>query len=139
MKIPKLFITSIALIILGCIPDDYVGKGLELVNNSSTDVYFYNSEDFTVGHFPDTLLPIEKPIGLQPIVANGSSGKYVDPNWPLIYSELPEGKFSIYVFSKEEVDNSDWEQIQTNYSILKRIDFTFEELKNSDYTLIYDE
>ncbi|MFD2823941.1 hypothetical protein ACFS5M_09685 [Lacinutrix iliipiscaria] len=139
MKIKYTFLIIIAVLITNCKPDEHEGKGLKLVNDSSIDVYFYNSEDFTIGHFSDTILPMEKPLGLQSIIANGSSGKYVDPNWNQIYSELPEGKFSVYVFSSEIVDSSPWNEIRANNLVLKRIDLTFEELEDSDYTFTYSE
>jgi len=133
------YIILMILVLSSCHPDNNDGKGLLFINNSSSDVYFYNSEDFSVGHFPDTILPIEKPIGLQPIIANGKSGKYVDPNWTEIYSQLPDDKFTVYVFSKEIVDNTLWQEIRDNYLILQRFDITFEELKSSDYTITYNE
>ncbi len=116
-----------------CEPDND-GKALLLVNNSDLDVYFHHSSDLSVGHFPDTILPNERPIGLQPIIANGRSGTLINPDWNSIYSNLPDGKYSMYVFSKQQVDTTDWEIIAENNLILARIDKTRNELEESDYT-----
>ena len=118
---------------------DNDGKALLLINNSDLDVYFYQSPDLSVGHFPDTILPIERPIGLQQIMANGRSGTFTNPDWNSIYSDLPDGKYSMYVFSKQQVDTTDWEIIAENNFILARIDKTQNELEQSDYTFEFND
>lgn len=127
------------LIILSCHPDNNPGKGLSLENASDLDVYFYSSEIFETGHFPDTLLPEVRPLGLQFIMANGASGKFVDPNWEEIFDRLPQNKFTMFVLSAEIVDNTEWEEIRNNNLTLRRFDISLDELESSDYTIRYEE
>ncbi len=71
---------------IACNPDDENKQFLSLINNSNEDLYFYNSENFLQGHFPDTLLPFNRPSNLQPVIANGGSSKYGNVKWSEIYS-----------------------------------------------------
>lgn len=131
------YILLISFIFNSCVRNDDYEKALSLVNDSSKDVYFYNSEDFSKGHFPDTLLPMEKPIGLQFVKMNGKSGKYVNPDWDFRYSIMPESKFTVFVLNANLVDSIPWIEIREDYEILARYDITLEELEESNYTIKY--
>ena len=137
-NIVKITLVFLILLLTGCPEDKYPGTVLGVQNNSSSAVYFWYSSDYTIHHFPDISLPEAKPLYFTSVAANSGAGMGEDdPDWIDIYSQLPDGKFTVFVFSKDVVDNTPWETVRDDYLILERFDVTLEELKALDYTLTY--
>ncbi|RZK10421.1 MAG: hypothetical protein EOO46_10820 [Flavobacterium sp.] len=129
----------IFLVFITSCKDDDVDGSLLLINDSDKNVYFYCFQDYPLMHYPDTILPVERPYGMQFIKKNGASGKFTNPSWDNIYSQLPDGKFSMYVFDADLVDAVPWSKIKSNYRVLQRFDLTLYDLQNSNYTIKYSE
>jgi|SRR5690606_4682940 len=138
MKISiKSFILLFSLFLISCHPDQFQGKATSVRNNSSEYIYFWYSGDFSVYHYPDTILPIEKPLFIAACSpGNGEGIMGYDPDYNNIFNQLPDGKFTIYFFDELATTQEEWEDIRVNHMVLRK-DTTFEELKNNDYIIYY--
>jgi hypothetical protein len=125
------------LLINSCVPDEELGKALNVSNNSDERIYFWISDDYSKYHYPDTILPISKPLYINSVEAHGGAGSGgIDPNWNDIFSRLPQGKLSIYFFEEYATDQQEWEDIRVNHMVLRK-NVTIEELKSNDYIIYY--
>lgn len=135
----KLLLTISLFILLtnSCVPDKYQGKAMNVNNNSDERIYFWISDDYSIYHYPDTILPTNKPLYINSAPAHGGAGSGgIDPDWNNIYSQFPQGKLSIYFFDKYANNQVEWEDVRVNHFVLRK-DITFEELKNNDYIIYY--
>lgn len=136
--ISKIFVVLLCILAAACHPDTNEGKSLAIKNNSDERIYFWYSKTYSTGHYPDTILPAEKPIYINSAVAHGKAGAgSEDPDWNKIYSELPAGKLSVYFFPTNPSNQQDWDAITNNPEGVERIDITLEALKQNDYIIEY--
>ena len=127
----------LVLFMASCHPEKFPGKALSIKNNSPERIYFWYSNNYNIFHYPDTSLPLEIPLYINSADSNSGAGAGAnDPDWVEIYSQLPEGKFSIYFFDELATTQEEWDDIRLNHMILRK-DITFEELKNNDYIIYY--
>lgn len=130
----------IPILLTGCPSDDTIGsKSLCIKNNSSQRIYFWYSKDYNVHHFPDTILPENKPFYINSTsVGNCAGAGSTNPNWVEIFSQLPEGLFSVYFFETYPENQEDWDELRNNIEeLVYRKDTSFEELEANDYTIEY--
>lgn len=121
--------------------DKYPGEPLSIQNNSDQRIYYWflywGTTNFPKYHYPDTILPSEKPVHLNSIAAKNASGDgESDPDWAEIFSKLPEGKLSIYFFNVLPETQEDWNLIRQTYDLIRK-DITYQELKNNNFTIYY--
>lgn len=125
------------VIAISCHPDKFPGKSLSIKNNSESRIYFWISDNYSLYHYPDTILPTNKPLYINSSPSLGGAGSGInDPDWNNIYSQLPQGKLSIYFFDKYANNQAEWEEVRVNHFVIRK-DITFEELKNNDYIIYY--
>jgi hypothetical protein len=132
-----IYITIISFFLFGC-PSDELGKEtLNIFNKSDHPIYYWYSYDFKNYHYP-YILPSEKPVNFHWIGINNGNGNEIGqyPRWGTVYSELPEGKFTVYFFDKLATTQEEWEDVKINHLVLRK-DVTFEELKRNNYTIFY--
>ena len=134
----SLFITF--LFYMSC-RDKYQDEPLTIQNNSDQRVYYWFSywrtTDFPKYHYPDTILPSERPISINSIAPKNATGDgESDPNWTEVFSKLPEGKFSIYFFNESPTTQEDWNLIRQTYELVRK-DITYNELKSNNFTILY--
>lgn len=137
----KTIIFILAIITLNGCRDKYEGQPLAIQNNSNQRIYFFENGwetyDFPSYHFPDTILPIQKPVYLNSIESNNSMNiSEVDPNYNAIFDQLPAGKYSIYFFAFPIETQQDWDNIRNNNLFIRK-DVTLQELKENDYIIVY--
>ncbi len=99
---------------------------LKVENTSIDTIMVYPS--FT---YPDTSLVNQKP-RLQTVRPNGSTFIDSKKKWEDI---LPMDTLSIFALSKETIDTYRWEEIRSDYKILKRYDLSIEDMKNNSWTI----
>ena len=121
--------------------DRYPGEPLGIRNNSDRTIYYWFSywktDNYTNYHYPDTILPSKRPIEISQIAPHNSTDDgESDPDWEKIFSELPEGKFSVYFFTEYPETQEDWDLIQQTYNLIRK-DVTYQELVNNHYKIIY--
>lgn len=136
----KKYILYFSLVfIVACEPNEHGQNALTIKNNSEHDIYYWYSSKYQNHHFPDTIVPNEKPISIFFINANnGVLASGVDPNWNNIFSQLPDNKFSVYFFETYPETQEDWDELRNNMEeLVERKDVTFEELKANDYVIEY--
>lgn len=111
-------------------------QSLQIENRTEERLYFWYSRDYTVHHFPDTLLPTLFPIQIGEIAPNNSSGTgSINPNWDGIFAELPDNTFSIYYFDSKPANQADWDLLRSNPENYNRKDFSLQELKENNYMI----
>ena len=121
--------------------DKYQGEPLTIQNNSNQRVYYWLSywrtTDFPKYHYPDTILPSEKPISINSIALKNATGYgESDPNWTEVFSKLPEGKLTIYFFPESPATQEDWNLIRQTYDLVRK-DITYSELKSNNFRILY--
>ena len=124
---------------VGC--TKYSGKPMYLRNNSDQTIYYwyahwmYDSNHRNY-HYPDTTLPSRMPTrafwSIRPNSAAGICGVSRIPDWVKIFSELPVGKFSIYIFTKRIQTQEEWDSVRKNNNFYRK-DVTYQEFIDNDY------
>ena len=110
---------------------------LYLTNYSDKDIYTVISYDY-----PDTSLNFQAPL-LDPF------GSSVRPDYKseirfdethCIESNILDNgyeKLSVFIFDAALVDSTPWSQVRQNYMVLKRLDYTLDELRERKFELEY--
>jgi hypothetical protein len=135
----------IVLLVLPCVlismkctkrDTDHCHYRFDFTNNSDKNVYVAVSYDY-----PDTSLnfqdPREDAFG-DHIQANKTQDVYNPHN--CIESILLDNayeKMSIFVFDAELLETTSWRQVRQNYQVLKRYDYTLDELRSIDFKIVY--
>lgn len=52
-----------------------------------------------------------------------------------LIEKSPGKKMSLFVFDAELLDTTSWSQIRQNYQVLRRMDYTLDELKNTHFSI----
>jgi hypothetical protein len=135
------FILLIIVILVFSCKEKYAGEPLAIRNNSDSRIYYWYSywknENFTLYHYPDTILPEEKPVYLSSIAPHNSEGSgESDPNWKEVFEKLDGKKFSVYFFINNPENQSEWNLIRQNYNLYRK-DVTYQELVNNNYIINY--
>ena len=127
------------IFLTACPSDDGLGKSLCVKNNTNQRIYFWYSKDYSVHHFPDTTLQEALPLYINSASANNCAGAgSTNPDWQTIFSQLSEGKFSVYFFETYPETQEDWDELRDNMEeLVYRKDTTFEELKANNYIIEY--
>lgn len=107
----------------------------------SYDIRIRNTSDINIDCYaayilPDTLLPLEKPEFIE--VKPGESGfiygyNINDPGLERFNTE----RLSIFVLSKDTVESYSWEEIRSDYQILKRYEINEQDLINMGGSVTY--
>jgi len=131
----------VSMAILSSCVDKHIGEPLTIKNNSDQRIYYWFSywktENYTSYHYPDTVPPAQKPVELFSVAPHNAAGVGEDdPDWEKIFSELPEGKFSIYFFLKLPETQSEWELVRQTYDLVRK-DVTYQEHVNNHWTITY--
>ena len=95
---------------------------IKIVNNSPDTILFYDSYDY-----PDTLIVSEKP-SLTLVYPSKYSFLDSKKEWDEVLVPSQD-TISIYVLSKDTVENVSWDDIKGEYNILKRYDLSYEDLE----------
>jgi len=138
---------ALAIALLSCIltvqtcSKKYPGEPLCIDNDTNKMVYYWfsywkNNPGWTSYHYPNTL-PEERPRGIRFITPRGSScPAEADPNWVQIFSELPEGKFTVYFFMENPATQAQWDAMRANNDYFRK-DVTYEELVSNRYIIAF--
>ncbi len=122
--------------------DKFPGEPLAIGNNTDNRIYYWlaywkNFPDWVLYHYPDTILPQKRPADIFSIAPRNKIGVgEADPNWEEIFSKLPAGKFSVYIFTEDPKTQDEWDSIRI-YNAYYRKDITYQELMNNHYTIYY--
>lgn len=86
--------------------------------------------------YPDTTLNANNAVkgGIQPHDFTYFSSTH---DWEKVFQENNATKLSFFFFSPDTISKYGWDDVRTNYRVLKRKDFTLQELKDQNYTVSY--
>jgi hypothetical protein len=101
-------------------------------NKSDKPVYFLVSYTY-----PDTTIPdTYNEIGL--VSPNSKNPIDSDKKWEEVFRELPADTLSVFIFSsREAISINNWQEIRSEYKILKRYDISIDDLKNNSWIISY--
>ena len=105
-------------------------------NKSNESINFHDLSLRGVLHYPDTTLPVSKPI-LVKVNATSSFDILSKEEWSEILKKLPADTLSIFIFDALVYEGTKWEEIRNDYKILKRYDLSIEDLERLNYTVTY--
>ncbi len=85
-------------------------------------------------NYPDTTLDLEKPrlVMIYPNTQNGGIESKTD--WK---DQLQSDTLNIFILSKDTVDTYSWEDIRSEYNILKRYDLNIDDLEKQNWAITY--
>ena len=91
----------------------------------------------TAGIYPDTSLPVEKPIFST--ISPSSTGYIIYSSIKIetIFEQLPNDTLSVYVFNADSVDIQGWDVIRNQYKILRRFDLSYGDLNSRNFVVLY--
>lgn len=144
MKYLKIFIGCIACFLLfGC--EKFIQRfgdkecSLEFDNNAEYEVVVYSPLlGFLKNYdpiYPDTILPLEKPVEVFNINGGKSAFLCFSCSRPFsdIYSSCKTDTLSLFVFSADTLKTYSWDSVCTAYKVLQRYDVTLSDLYAIDY------
>ena len=137
MKNIHIFLVS--LILVSCEPFTEKFYTIELNNHSNSMIrYTYDKTNNRNMNYPDTLIYDNRDnIFLSPLSAN--SNTYIDSRkpWSEVINNLPNDTLSFYIFAEDTINSYPWEIISTEYKVLKRYDFSVQDLESLNYKISY--
>ncbi len=138
MKILSLLFLSLILCSNSCEKAPFVDKFYDIIviNNSSGDVYVHKADLDAEKQYPDTLLPSSNATFLK-IPANKRGYFDSKTTWEENIKNLPSDTLSVFFIDGSTFENEEWDTIMDNYLILKRYDFSIEDLEKSNFTITY--
>ena len=109
---------------------------LDMYNNSNdTIISWFANINST---YPDSILPKEDTSVYFETFHPYEKGIVFSADYPFEkWFASDSAKISIFVFSKDTLDQYSWEVIRENYKILIRYDLGYEDIKKLDYTISF--
>lgn len=101
---------------------------IKIQNDSNDTLLFYESYNY-----PDTSINQNKPI-LTRVYPQDYSYLDSKKEWKEV---LPKDTIVVFILSKDTVDQYSWDEIRSNYNILKRYDLGIQDLENNQWTIKY--
>lgn len=141
MRILKdnIFYLLVAFVAINCSCEKYrlsKEKKLEITNPTSINLFYliqYN--------FPDTTIveesTIKKPSSRGRIAPNTTIVVKNPVAWQQRVETNSHKVMTVFFLSTDTVDKYSWETIRANYKIIKRVNFTLEELRSSKWKISY--
>ncbi len=139
---------SLSSFILGCDPID---ARLTIINNSPDSIYY----DYSF-NYPDTGLPEISPILKGEVEINHKKQSInnfdgyhqgIKPYDTLVLRYMgdfeqsvkdnPHKKLLIFIYDTDTIQKYTWEEVRKENKIMKRYELTVQELKQSNWTIIY--
>ncbi len=116
---------------------------ISAVNNTNDTIillYAYDTNSITCDKnlYPDTVLLNNLPVDfLRQLEPQGNSLIYSSGCSYDRWFEDNSDKISIFVFSKDTVNQYSWNEIRDHYNVLVRYDLGYEDIQKLDYTIPY--
>ena len=130
-KIFLCFVVTTILYASSCEPFVESVYFIKVQNNTNSKVAYLVSYNY-----PDTLIPDQynqlSGIREMDYTSFDSKAKFDD-----VFAEKKASKISFFFFSTDTISKYGWSNIKSVYKILKRKDFTLQELKNTNYKVTY--
>ena len=144
MKIPR----AILLILFPCFLFSMTCDKKELNTNSCHHSFQFNNQSDKLLYlvisydYPDTGMNFQRPIfnRLTDYASPGKLETYVNYSDKCIEDIMLNNayeKMSIFVFDAKLVDSTPWTQVRQNYMVLKRYDYSIDELRNCNFSIDY--
>jgi hypothetical protein len=110
---------------------------INLVNNSGHNIGYY----FATGGKYGTCYPDSLPKTNEYIVYDISKvlrpGYESHLSWESYFQELPKDTLSVFIFHTDTLNKYSWEEIRRGYKILKRYNLSYNDLKQTNWTVTY--
>ena len=99
-------------------------------NESDSELYF------TIGYkYPDTTLSTENTTNrILPMSTFRLGGFQTQDK---IFDEALNDTLSFFFLTKETIENNEWNEIRSNYLVLKRFDVSYDDFQSLDFEIVY--
>ena len=124
--IKTIFLSVVCLIFYGCPNTDDVDSIIYIKNNSQNDIYFWER-----GNDPELLWKPNETFLIHSQNTHLLKGNYLE-------AHSDGSKFYIWLFDREVIDNTPWEEVVENKMYLIRYELTLDELNAMNWELVYD-
>lgn len=140
MKINSLLVSLLSCILISgkCRKDsENCHYNIKVLNNSTTSIYIKEQLNY-----PDTSINNPNP-ALQGEYFRVFPGRndfsiFHKDCLELVYQYYaPSDTIMFFVFDANVIENTNWEVVKNNYMILKRYDFSLNDLKNRNFVITY--
>jgi hypothetical protein len=129
-------ITLLGLLIFFCTRCRDNPDYIKITNKTSTDIMVLPAcRGYGANLYPDTTLPLDKPLAFVRINKNDSELIESPIKWEGVINELPADTLSMFYFVADSVILLSWDKIRSNYIVFKREDFSSNDLKLSKWTI----
>ena len=126
MNLFALFALFVALSATTCTKNEY-HRYIHLQNNSNKPIYFLGTFSF-----PDTTLLSEKYKPVKAYKLMPSEKNIIETK---VFAYNPT--LQVFIFDATIIEQEPWDSIVKKYKVLKRYQFTKQEIENRDWTVTY--
>ena len=122
--------------------EEDIKSPLILKNNSSFPIrisFALGMKGRSGGFYPDTNLYVENQyaVSLYPINPGETSAIGGDGSLTSTFKILPDDTLSVFLYNEDTLTKYDWTTICQEYKIIKRYDFSIEDLKRIKKVIVY--
>ncbi len=134
MRVLLFTMVFVLMTFLSC-RDDKPHSPLLIKNRSSKAIFVYLT--LSQPYYPDTSITNDSSL-LREILPSSSTTYFSGRvDWEGVYSEAPNGILSVFYFSLDTINYYPWDTIKEQYKVLRRDDFSLDDLMDRDFSLSY--
>lgn len=134
MKITT-YVLFLVMLTLNACKDNEPHSPLLIKNRSSKAIFVYLT--LSQPYYPDTSITNDSSL-LREIIPSSSTTYFSGRvDWEGVYSEAPNGILSVFYFSLDTINYYPWDTIKEQYKVLRRDDFSLDDLMDRDFSLSY--
>ncbi len=126
---------TISLFMISC--KDVIDDRLIIENNSNLDIYVSSSDEYHDSNYVYVNYNPKNDPGNLKISANSSKNfDFIVGAWDRYATNGDTVAF--YFFDAKLIENGNWDSIRINYDVLTRMDFTYSDLKNQNWKIVFE-
>lgn len=131
-------ISCLILTISSCTSEGFFNgwdSRFDVINQSDQKIYYQISLSY-----PDTSISFDNPYepGTSHIcLGNSQSTFFIHNSWEAIFELCPSDTLMFFIFDSTTLVTKTWDEIKSNYLILKRYDLSYEDWENKNGDIIF--
>jgi hypothetical protein len=126
------------LFFAGCATEVNKKNEITLVNTSGNSIGYYFALGGKFGNaYPDTILPAYTDYVGKELKSNKTFHYLFGGGKEALIKALPKDTLSVYIFSTDTLSKYTWDEVRSNYKVLKRYDLSLQDLNELNWTITY--